>query len=100
MKSIEYIKILLFICRNLSKPQIIHGTPKMEKLTPDQAFIASSLNAEGVQFFFANKWNGENICFFKYEDNDGNAYVSCRPRSHPFVKDNIVSSTFSLVSSL
>lgn len=70
----------------------------MEKLTPDNPHISATLSSEGNLYFFANKWNGENVSVFKYSDGEGKFYVSARPRGHAFIKDNRnVSPSFGLV---
>lgn len=37
--------------------------------------------------YIATKWNGTNVTFFKYGDNEGNQYVTAKPRPFATLRD-------------
>jgi len=66
--------------QELNQYQLVHGVPKLKPLSLN---AIEDLDVAG--YTVTNKWNGMNIQVFKYTDNDGNLYVSAKPRALPFV---------------
>jgi len=63
--------------------QIVYSTPTIPLIKSDFKYV----NGSPSHVYFANKWNGENITFFKYYDISTNVYISVRSRGFPFLSD-------------
>jgi predicted kinase len=63
--------------------QIVYSTPTIPLIKSEFKYV----NGSPSHVYFANKWNGENITFFKYYDIGTNVYISVRSRGFPFLSD-------------
>lgn len=53
---------------------------------------------EAKQYYLANKWNGMNVLFFKYQDNEGRIFVTGKSKGSASIMDMDVGSTISTVT--
>eukprot|EP01129_Flabellula_baltica_P002998 TRINITY_DN12864_c0_g1_i1.p1 TRINITY_DN12864_c0_g1~~TRINITY_DN12864_c0_g1_i1.p1 ORF type:complete len:607 (+),score=123.46 TRINITY_DN12864_c0_g1_i1:56-1822(+) len=75
----------------LSAPQMIYGVPNLDS-------VKTVREIEGVtQIYLANKWNGMPVIVFKYFDEQGNCFVSARPRFSMFLQDKFGTETIKMV---
>lgn len=78
------------------KPQIIYATPKLE-----YPYINSHsrelLNFDNVEMFvMMDKWNGMNVFFYKYFDNNGTMFITAKTKGTPTLTDSEYGNFFSL----
>jgi len=99
----------------LVSPQIIYGAPKINFPYQKKNNISSldennnnnsnfdrshfiQFDTNGVsQYCLTNKWNGANILVFKYTDNNGNTFISAKPRATTFITESIQGNYVTLV---
>jgi len=65
--------------------QIVYSTPTIKPLS--ETLDSLKLKEKAKYYYLTNKWNGENIAFFKYYDINTKVYISARSRGFPFISD-------------
>lgn len=69
-------------------PQLIYGTPKLEYPYTDKSDKREYKDIEADRYMIAEKWNGMNVCFFKYKDAVGNEFITAKSKGAPTLSDS------------
>jgi hypothetical protein len=77
--------------------QVIWATPKLAyPYKPDSTDLMDFSN-KVVKYYFAEKWNGMNVLFYKYVDNHGQVCITAKSKGTPFIGDSDVGNFLSLL---
>ena len=78
------------------KQQLIHGTPKLAY--PYKARGSKEyMDIKDYKYvYFAEKWNGMNVLFYKYLDAENTVFVTGKSKGRPFLNDSPMGNFLSL----
>jgi len=77
-------------------PQFIHGTPKLEYPYKDTSDKREYKDIDAESYMIAEKWNGMNVCFYKYQDATGTEFITAKSKGTPFLTDSDIGNFLTL----
>lgn len=81
--------------RRRVEPQTIYGTPKLKyPYATKENNEWKTFSEACCHYYVATKWNGMNVLFFKYTDEDGNTYVTGKSKGSASLADGTFGNFF------